>query len=480
MLYRKMIARLGVSRRNKFSRGILIVLVVCAPLTASPSQQEAVTEDCLKYQDPNSVVAGKNYKHPALDKGCATCHLDCREISPATERLQTPAHYLKTKEPTLCLECHSASKQDLSVAHGNEPLGQAQCTGCHDPHSSNSPKRIPDISHGPYAARLCSACHAAPLDGKVQLVAADSDALCYGCHADFKSRIDGAKSRHTLFSESKASCVECHDPHATNQQSVLKKPLRDLCLSCHVSSAEKPASGMQPSSSSSSSEGRLSLPPKQSGKTSHLRLSSKHIHAPVEISCLFCHDAHASDFPMELHAPVQDLCIGCHGTNAEKIIQSTQPFSLFEGKVNLPPKAFEKLSYIDLSSKYVHEPVGVSCVFCHNSHASDFPKELHVPVHDLCIACHGANAERIIKSEQAFPLFNSRVSLPPKVFKTLKGLALSPDGKRGHPEGHLVYVPAKDKKPEFNCLTCHTSHVTDSNPQLVVKHKDFQCLDCHN
>jgi predicted CXXCH cytochrome family protein len=470
-------ARLRVPGRNKFSRGILVMMAVCAPLTAAPSQRDAVAEDCLKYQDPNSIVVRKNYKHPALEKGCATCHLDCREISSATDRLQTPAHYLKAKEPGVCLECHSASKQDLSVAHGNEPLGQARCSGCHDPHSSNSPKRIPDISHGPYAARLCSACHAAPLDGKVQLVAADSDALCYGCHADFKSRIDGAKSRHALFSESKASCVECHNPHATNQPSLLKEPLRDLCLSCHLSDAEKPASGMQ---ASTPSEGRLRLPPKQSAKVSPLNLNSKHLHAPVGISCLFCHDAHASNFPMELHASVHDLCLACHGANAEKIIQSTQPFSLFEGKVNLPPKTFEKISYIDISSKYVHEPVGISCVFCHNSHASDFPKELHAPVHDLCIACHGPNAERIARSGQAFLLFNSRVSLPPKVFKTLKGLALSSDGKRGHPEGHLVYAPAKDKNPEFNCLTCHTPHATDSNPQLVVKHKDFKCLDCHN
>jgi len=103
-----------------------------------------------------------------------------------------------------------------------------------------------------------------------------------------------------------------------------------------------------------------------------------------------------------------------------------------------------------------------------------------VPVHDLCIACHGPNAERIVKSEQPFPLFDSRVSLPSKLFKTLRGLETSLDGKRGHLEGHLVYAPAKDNYPEFNCLSCHTPHATDSGQQLVVKHKGFICLDCHN
>jgi predicted CXXCH cytochrome family protein len=203
---------------------LLIILAACAPLPAAQLQQETVENECLKYQDPNTLTPQKKFKHPALDKGCVSCHLDCREASQAAGSQQMPAYYLRAKQPDLCLECHTTSKQDLSAAHSNQSLAQVQCSSCHESHSSNSPKRIPDVPHGPYDARLCSACHSAPLDGKSQLVAADIDALCYECHADFKIRIDSAKSRHTLFSESKTSCVECHDPHATNQQYVLKKP----------------------------------------------------------------------------------------------------------------------------------------------------------------------------------------------------------------------------------------------------------------
>jgi len=254
--------------------------------------------------------------------------------------------------------------------------------------------------------------------------------------------------------------------------------VRDLCLDCHFADAEKETQIRQPAPPS---EGNASLPPKQSAKKSHLNLSSRFIHEPVKISCLFCHDAHASDFPNELHASMPSLCMSCHGGNAGKIVHSTQPFPLFEGRSVLPPKVFAKLSELDLSLKYVHEPVGISCGFCHNAHASDFQKELHAPVHDLCIGCHGANAEKIVQSEQPFPLFDSRISLPAKVFRTLKRLDLSSDGKRGHPEkGHLVFSPATEKRPEFNCLSCHTSHATDANEKLVVKHKDFDCLDCHN
>jgi predicted CXXCH cytochrome family protein len=457
---------------------ILILMAACVLLPAAPLQKEAVRNECLKYQDPNNITPQKKFRHAALDKGCVSCHMDCSQISQMAAGQEMPAYLLKAKQPGLCLECHSASKQDLSKAHDNQPLGQVQCSGCHEPHSSNSPKRIPDVSHGPYDARMCSACHSAPSADKIQLITADSDALCYECHAEFKARMDSAKSRHTLFSESKASCVECHDPHATNQRYFLKKPARDLCLGCHIASTGETAPDMQ---SSPLPGGRANLPPKQPEKMRYLNLSSKYIHKPALTSCLYCHDAHASDYPNELHAPKYEVCLSCHGTNAKKIIQSTRPFSLFEGRVNLPAKTFETLSSIDLSAKYVHEPVGISCLFCHNAHASDHPTELHAPVHDLCIACHGANAKKIIKSEQSFMLFGSQVSLPPGLFKKLQSLDLSTDGKRGHPEeGHPVYVPAKDKKPEFNCLSCHAPHATDANPQLVVKHKDFTCLDCHN
>lgn len=445
---------------------ILIILAACLPLMAAQSQKETARNDCARYTDPSTLTPLKKYKHPALDQGCTVCHLDCNEISHAAGSRKLEPPYLKAEEPDLCLECHSASKQDLSETHGKQPLAQVRCSGCHDAHSSNSPERIPDVSHGPFEARLCSSCHAAPLDGMVQLTATTTDALCYGCHSEFKASVSGAKSRHMLFSLSSDSCIECHDPHAANQAFVLKKPARDLCIGCHTANAEKDTPSAQP---------------KQPGMKSYLNLSSRYVHEPAGVSCLFCHDAHASDFPYELHAPMPGLCMGCHGANAEKIVQSTQPFPLFEGRSVLPPKIFEKLPSLDLSLKYVHEPVGVSCAFCHNAHASSFPKELHAPVHELCIACHGPNAQKIVQSEEPFPLFDSHVSLPAKVFKKLTGLVLTPDGKRGHPEeGHLVFVPATDKKPEFNCLTCHTPHATDANDKLVVKHKEFNCLDCHN
>ena len=213
--------------------------------------------------------------------------------------------------------------------------------------------------------------------------------------------------------------------------------------------------------------------------TQYLKLSSKHVHEPAGKSCLLCHDAHGSEFPKELRAPVRDLCMNCHGANSEKMVQSNQAFPLFNGRVSLPPRTFEKLTYLELSNKYVHEPANVSCAFCHDAHASDYPAELYAPVQDVCLACHGSNAERIIRSDQPFPLLGGRVILPPKTFKTLTMLNLVND-QFGHPTSdHPVYAPATADRPELSCVTCHDPHSISTGPKLLVANQQALCARCH-
>jgi predicted CXXCH cytochrome family protein len=169
----------------------------------------------------------------------------------------------------------------------------------------------------------------------------------------------------------------------------------------------------------------------------------------------------------------------CHGPNSEKIVQSSQPFPLFGGLVSLPPKMFEKLQRFELSGKYVHEPVNVSCAFCHDAHASDYSAELYAPVTDLCLACHGSDGIRLIRSKGPFPLFDGKVIVPPKSFKELTTLRLI-KGRFGHPTvEHPVFVAATNDKAELNCATCHNSHSASSPKLLLEGDKKATCQKCH-
>ncbi len=448
------------------SARILIILACFASAQAGQLQEAVIKDGCSKYQDPKSIEPLKKYVEPAMKQGCVVCHLDCNRLSPANQK-EPPDYYLKAKEPALCLECHASSGKDLAPAHNNQPLGKSKCTGCHNPHSSDIPKILLKFSHGPYAARLCSACHPAPVDGEVGLTAANVDSLCYNCHANFKAEMAGAGSRHKLLSQSNRSCMECHDPHAANQEYDLKKPAQELCVSCHDEPPKQTAQGDAPLMTAAGTD------------LQYLKLSSKYVHEPARKSCLICHDAHASQFPKELRVSMHDLCMDCHGPNSEKIVQSSQPFPLFNGLVSLPPRTFEKLKLFELSGKYVHEPVNVSCAFCHDAHASDYPEELYAPVTDLCLACHGINGIRLVRSNEPFPLFDGKVSVPPKTFDQITVLNLK-NGRFGHPTaGHPVWVAATKDKAELNCNTCHASHSASTGPKLLANDKKATCQKCH-
>jgi predicted CXXCH cytochrome family protein len=457
------------------SARILIILACFESAQAGSLQEAVINNGCSKYQDPKSIEPLKKFREPALEKGCVACHLDCNQLTPADQK-EPPAYYLKAKEPELCLECHGSPGKDLSPTHDNQPLGKSKCTGCHDPHSSDKEKLLLKFSHGPFAARLCSACHPKPVDGKVGLTAATVDSLCYECHTQFKAEMAGTGSQHKLLSQSDRACMECHDPHAANQEYHLKKPAQELCLDCH---AAKPGQKAE----RKTIQGRA-LPPDWAADTNnpdaqYLKLSSKYVHEPAKKSCLICHDAHASQFPRELRVSTGDLCKGCHGPNSEKIVQSSEPFPLFNGLVSLPPKTFEKLSQFELPGKYVHEPVNISCAFCHDAHASDYPTELYAPVTDLCLACHGSNGKSLVVSRQPFPLFDGKVTVQPNSFKMLTILNLVNE-RLGHPTAkHPVWVAATADKAEINCITCHVSHSASTGPKLLSSDKMATCEKCH-
>jgi predicted CXXCH cytochrome family protein len=460
-------------------------------LLGTPLQDAAIKESCSQYQDPKTIEPLKKFKEPALEKGCTTCHLNCNQLSPADQK-EPPDYYLKEKEPALCLECHSPSAKDhspaakdLGPAHDHQPLGEAKCSGCHDPHSSDTPKLLLKVSHGPFAARLCSACHAEPVNGKIRLAATDVDSQCYTCHTQFQADTEGKKSRHKLLSQSDRACLECHNPHASNQEYVLKQPAQDLCTGCHVAGQKRRPQTAQGGASmleitAASMRDKDTNQQDEHTDRQYLKLSSKYVHEPAKKSCLVCHDAHASEFPKELRVSVNDLCMDCHGPNSEKIVQSSQPFPLFNGLVSLPPKTFEKLPHFELSGKYVHEPVNVSCAFCHDAHASDEPKGLYAPVTDLCLACHGSNGIELIRSQQAFPLFGGKVSVPPKSFEKLFVLDLV-NGRFGHPTAqHPFFIAAAKDKAELNCVTCHDSHSSPSSPKLLLEGDEkTACRRCH-
>jgi predicted CXXCH cytochrome family protein len=69
-----------------------------------------------------------------------------------------------------------------------------------------------------------------PLRGSV-------DKLCSGCHAD-KTGLRAIRDHLWLHNPTaKGNCLACHDPHQSKFSGVLRRPVEQLCQSCHSEAA---------------------------------------------------------------------------------------------------------------------------------------------------------------------------------------------------------------------------------------------------
>jgi DmsE family decaheme c-type cytochrome len=115
------------------------------------------------------------------------------------------------------------------------------------------------------------------VSAKFQLRTVNEVDTCFQCHKDRRAQM--ARSSHMPLREGKMTCTNCHQPHGTGNESLLREAsVNDTCYKCH---AEK-------------------------------RGPFLFEHAPVRENCLNCHDAHGSinEFLLKMSRP--RLCWECH------------------------------------------------------------------------------------------------------------------------------------------------------------------------
>jgi predicted CXXCH cytochrome family protein len=87
-----------------------------------------------------------------------------------------------------------------------------------------SVRRSGQGEHGPYAAKLCNACHEA---GTTNNLLAPRDEICSRCH---ELRLDAAYVHGPAAS---GGCLVCHDPHSSGHPYLLQSESNAFCLKCH-------------------------------------------------------------------------------------------------------------------------------------------------------------------------------------------------------------------------------------------------------
>jgi predicted CXXCH cytochrome family protein len=236
--------------------------------------------------------------------------------------------------------------------------------------------------------KSCTGCHELRETSIIERLGLEAQESCAVCHQDILK---------TVWQHSPASsklCLTCH------QQSV--KPWRigfpsgkieDICFACHNSKS--------------------------------VWRSRKYIHGPlVAGGCTLCHNPHGGDNRNYLWAEnALELCVTCHN-DKDHLLSKEQ---------RLP---------------YVHG-LGVSCVMCHDPHATDNIFVLKQPINKLCVGCH----------------------------YQLNGI------DRGHPVGGHPLAGTKElRRPgrELSCASCHDPHGSSYVYMLIGEPMDGHlCRVCH-
>jgi DmsE family decaheme c-type cytochrome len=280
------------------------------------------------HKDLGAAVAAAKFKHAPVGQGCVTCHDP--HGSAQSVRL------LKKAVPALCLGCHKPDSPSFVARHMRYPVAKADCTTCHDPHGSNQPALLLNNVHPPLAARQCDRCHERPDSATPFATRLPGYELCRDCHGDMvKTTL--AKARLHWPVADKKGCVNCHSPHASREEKLLKAATPALCGSCHADTLKRIAA-----------------------------VTVKH-QPVVEGQCMACHSPHSSDGTYLFNDPsVNTLCSTCHDYAAH----SAHPI----GEKAVDPR---------------NKNLRVDCLSCHKGHGTEFKWMLLAATNvELCTRCH--------------------------------------------------------------------------------------------
>lgn len=258
--------------------------------------------------------------------------------------------------------------------------------------------------HNPYAEGECGFCHLNKDPKNVGALKKPVNELCLSCHEDYAEALKVRKVKHRPAVD---NCTNCHNAHNSLDKSLLLKDSATLCLGCHELIKED--------------------------------TKAKVKHAPVMTGkrCVGCHNPHASDVQALLSAKPYDLCVSCHAADAMKDN---------DGKdiSNIKKLLDENPSH--------HGPIAAKdCSACHQPHGSEnfrlltnaYPAAFYAPYdpanYKLCFECH--NPE-IAKTEQTTTLTKFR------------------DGSR-----NLHYLHINREKGR-TCRACHEVHASKQAHQI--------------
>ncbi len=116
----------------------------------------------------------------------------------------------------------------------NELPKQAQSLICLKCHTGNATFNLHNWNAGTHnmSGVSCFDCHNVHQGPDLKVHPKDVAALCFKCHQDIKAEF--ALPTHHPVPEGRMYCIDCHEPHGSENEKLLKEAsIKDLCTNCH-------------------------------------------------------------------------------------------------------------------------------------------------------------------------------------------------------------------------------------------------------
>jgi DmsE family decaheme c-type cytochrome len=222
---------------------------------------------------------------------CLACHVSQAAAFNQTLMGRVFRNPRNAQERANCETCHGPGSLHVKAGGGRGVGGiisfraddtsrtvdqnNAICLTCHErgdrTYWKGSPHEKRDVA--------CGSCHQVMqrVSPKFQLAKGTELETCFQCHKDKRSQ--ALRSAHMPLREGKMTCSDCHNPHGSATDALLKEvSINDVCYKCH---AEK-------------------------------RGPFLYDHPPVRENCLNCHNPHGTNNEYMLNVARPRLCQQCH------------------------------------------------------------------------------------------------------------------------------------------------------------------------